>query len=84
MKVPGAVGGRRAKAASALGTVMTSPGLISECHSVIGDATRVAEVSCAQDCWAMRTGYFFGGGGGRVASLNPNHPAALKLPCLMF
>lgn len=57
MKVLGKVGGRRARAASVPGTVMTSPRLIPERHSVIGDPTRVVEVSQARHRWAIRIGF---------------------------
>lgn len=59
IKVLGTMGGRRVRGASVTGTVMTVPGLISERRLLIGDLTRVAEVSNAWHCLAMRAGPFF-------------------------
>lgn len=48
IEVLGTMGGRRVRGASVTGTVMTASGLVSKRHSLIGDLTRVAEVS---DAW---------------------------------
>lgn len=53
------MGGRRVRRASLTGRVMTPPGLISQRCSLIGDLTRVAEVSDAWHCLAVRVGPSF-------------------------
>lgn len=70
IKVLGTMGGRRVRGASVTGTVMTVSGLVSKRHSLIGDLTRVAEVSDAWNCLAMRVEPLFFCSA--AASLNPN------------
>lgn len=60
-KILSTMGGSRVRSASVTGTVMTLTGLISKCCSLIGDLTRVAEVSDAWHCLAARVGPSFVG-----------------------